>query len=138
MLAAHRASVQKMHDSNMSVMHVVVRLASKESVGSYLQKFDDVQLSITAPKWERLHRCCNSIAAKYGCELACGCRSAINSWLLSSMANANLLKEAEMVEGRSSQPNVALNMGDNQDLLNTFETLPDEDEQMVQQQYPRS
>ena len=54
------------------------------------------------------------------------------------MANTHLLKENEVGHGVSADPSVALAMGNNPDLMNTFETLPDEEETVVQQQYPRS
>lgn len=63
---------------------------------------------------------------------------------MSSMANEHLLKDEQLMEGGSANviaanPGiVAVPMG-NADLLNTFETLNYEDEDIVQQrQYPRS
>lgn len=51
---------------------------------------------------------------------------------------ANLLKENEAANGGSADPKAAVPVKEGPDLLNTFDTLPDEDEQIVQRQYPRS
>ena len=62
---------------------------------------------------------------------------------MSSMANAHLLKDDQLLDGGSADPKavspglVAVPMG-NADLLNTFETLNYEDEDIMQRQYPRS
>ncbi len=62
---------------------------------------------------------------------------------MSSMANAHLLKDDQLLDGDSANPAaldprlMAVPMG-NSDLMNTFETLNYEDEDIVQRQYPRS
>lgn len=59
---------------------------------------------------------------------------------MNSMANTNLIKTAERLDGGSADPGLEVGTAaPQQELLNTFDTLPEEDEEMVhQRQYPRS
>lgn len=59
------------------------------------------------------------------------------------MANASLLKERETVNGGSANPDesdhkIAVALPDMPDIMDTFETLPYEDEPALQRKYPRS
>lgn len=61
-------------------------------------------------------------------------RTAINSWLVTSLANASLLRTKEMEAGGSADSVTPTGA----DIINTFETLPEADEPAEQRQYPRS
>jgi len=64
-----------------------------------------------------------------------GCAAFHPARLVTSMANANLLRTKEIDGGGSADPGAPHPLGD---IYNTFETLPEEDAPVVQRQYPRS